>query len=113
MKLPLYCSLVLDPWAVFEDVFQHSWDNRDVYAFPPFPPVGRVVARVRETPNLSMTPVAPSLAGEGVVRRPSADPTTSCIALVGLAVAAAPLQPFPPRRPCIEPSLVATLQRIL
>ena len=57
----------------------------------------------------------PPLAGEGVVRRPSpsADPSTSRAALVGPAVAAAPLQPVPPRRPRAEPSRVATLQRIL
>ena len=56
-----------------------------------------------------------SLAREGVVRgpSPSADPTTSRAALVGLAVAAAPLQPLPPRRPRAEPSHVATLQHIL
>ena len=58
-KLPLYCSLVLDPQAVFKDALRHTWDTLDVYAFPPFPLVGRVVARVRETPNLSMTLVAP------------------------------------------------------
>ena len=54
-KPPLYCSLVPDPQAVFEDAFCHPWDSLDVSAFPPFPLVGRVVARVRETPNLSMT----------------------------------------------------------
>ena len=43
-KLPLYCYLVPDPQAVFEDAFRHSWDNLDLYAFPPFPLVGRVVA---------------------------------------------------------------------
>ena len=59
VKLPLYCSLVLDPQAVFEDAFRHPWANLDLYAFPPFPLVGRVVARVRETPNLSTTLVAP------------------------------------------------------
>ena len=58
-KLPLYCSLVPDPQAVFEDAFHHPWTNLDVYVFPPFPLVRRVVARVRETPNLSMTLVAP------------------------------------------------------
>ena len=60
-KLPLYCSLVPDPQAVFEDAFRHPWDGLDVYAFPPFLLVGRVVARVRETPSLSMTG-RPSLA---------------------------------------------------
>ena len=54
-----------------------------------------------------------SLAREGVVRRPStsADPTTSCPALVGQSASAAPLQPLPPRRPRAKPSHVATLKR--
>ena len=51
-KLPLYCSLVPDPQAVFKDAFRHPWDNLDLYAFPPFPLVGRVVAQVRETQSL-------------------------------------------------------------
>ena len=59
VKLPLYCSLVPDPQAVFEDAFRHPWGNLDVYVFPPFPLVGRVVTRVRETSNLSTTLVAP------------------------------------------------------
>ena len=58
-KLPLYCSLMPDPQALFEDAFWHPWDNLDTYALPPFHLVERVVARVRETPNLSMTLVAP------------------------------------------------------
>ena len=58
-KLPLYCSLIPDPKAVFEDAFRHPWNNLDVYAFPLFHLVERVVARVRETPNLSMTMIAP------------------------------------------------------
>ena len=48
-KLPLYCSLVPNPQAVFEDVFRHPWDDLDLYAFLPFPLVGRVIARVRES----------------------------------------------------------------
>ena len=58
-KLPLYCSLVPDPQAVFEDAFRHPWDDLDVYAFPPFPLIGRVIARVRESSRLAMTLVAP------------------------------------------------------
>ena len=113
-KLPLYCSLVLDPQVVFEDAFRNPWNNLDLYTFPPFPLVGRVVARVRETPNLSTTLVAPPLA-RGVVRRPSTstDPTTSGAALMGPVVAAAPLQQVPQRRPRAEPSRLATLQRLL
>ena len=59
VKLPLYCSLVPDPQAVFEDAFRHPWDDLDLYAFPPFPLVGRVIARVRESSWVAMTLVAP------------------------------------------------------
>ena len=58
-KLPLYCSLVPDPQAVFEDAFRHPWDDLDLYPFPPFPLVGRVIARVRESSWVAMTLVAP------------------------------------------------------
>ena len=58
-KLPLYCSLIPDPQALFKDAFRHPWYNLDTYAFPPFQLVERVVARFRETPNLLMTLVAP------------------------------------------------------
>ena len=58
-KLPLYCSLVPDPQAVFEDAFRHPWDDLDLYTFPPFPLIGRVIALVRESSRLAMTLVAP------------------------------------------------------
>ena len=58
-KLPLYCSLVPDPQAVFEDAFGHLWDDLNVCAFPPFPLISRVIARVRESSRLVMTLVAP------------------------------------------------------
>ena len=111
-KLPLYCSLVPDPQAVFEDAFRHPWDDLDLYAFPPFPLVGRVIARVRELSRVAMTSGHTPLAREGVVRRltTSTDPTTSCPAFVGQPALAAPLQPLPPRRPRAEPSRVATLK---
>ena len=41
----------------------------------------------------------------------STDPTTSSPALVGQSASAASLRPLPPRRPRVEPSLVATLKR--
>ena len=73
---------------------------------PGDPPCPRVVACRNDS---GCTP----LAREGVVHRPStsADPTTSRPALVGQSASAAPLQPLPSRRPCAEPSLVATLKR--
>ena len=58
-KLPLYCSLVPDPQAVFEDAFRHPWDDLDLYAFPPFPLVGWVIARVQESSLVAMTLIAP------------------------------------------------------
>ena len=58
-KLPLYCSLVPDPKAVFEDAFRHPWDDLDLYAFPPFALVGRVIARVQQSSRVAMTLVAP------------------------------------------------------
>ena len=58
-KLPRYCSLVPDPQAAFEDAFAHPWDDLDVYAFPPFALLSRVIARVRESSRLEMTLVAP------------------------------------------------------
>ena len=111
-KLPLYCSLVPDPQAVFEDAFRHPWDDLDLYAFPPFPLVGRVIARVQESLRVAMTLVAP-LAREGVVARlaASADPTAPGSTLLGQTASATPLQSVPSRRPRAEPSRVATLQR--
>ena len=103
----MYCSLVPDPQAVFEDAFRHPWDDLNLYAFPPFPLVGRVIAHVQESSG--RTP----LARKGVVRRPvaSTDPITSRPAVVGQSASAAPLQPLPPRRPRAEPSRVVTLKR--
>ena len=58
-KLPLYCSLVPDPQAVFEDAFRHPWHDLDLYSFPPFALVGRVIARVQQSSRVAMTLVAP------------------------------------------------------
>ena len=58
-KLPLYCSLVPDPQTIFEDAFRHPWDDLDLYAFPRFALVGRVIARVQQSSRVVMTLVAP------------------------------------------------------
>ena len=58
-QLPVYCSLVPDDQAALEDAFRHPWDNLDVYAFPPFALLGKVLSRVRQSRNCSMTLVAP------------------------------------------------------
>ena len=103
-KLPLYCSLVPDPQAVFEDAFRHPWDDLDLHAFPPFPLVGRVIARVRESSRVAMTLVAPLWPEKEWF-------ADLLLLLTQQSTSAAPLQSLPPRRPCAEPSLVATLQR--
>ena len=112
-KLPLYCSLVPDPQSVFEDAFRHPWDNLDLYAFPPFPLVGRVIARVQESSSVAMTLVAPLwpekewFADLLLLLTPTPPGST----LLGQAASATPLQSVPSRRPRAEPSRVATLQR--
>ena len=111
-KLPLYCSLVLDPQAVFEDAFRHPWDDLDL-CVPSLSsgrsgdrPRPRVVAGSDDSGRTS-------LAREGVVRRlaASTDPTTPGSALLGQAASATPLQSVPSRRPRAEPSRVETLKR--
>ena len=112
-KLPLYCSLVPDPQAVFKDVFSPSLGRIGSLLVPSISS-GR--SGDRQWPRVvacrddsGRTP----LAREGVVRRPSTntDPTTSRPALVGQPASAAPLQPLPPRRPHAEPSRVVRLKR--
>ena len=112
-KLPLYCSLVPDPQAVFEGCILPSLGRPGSLRVPSLSSGrsgGRPCPRVVECRDDSG---CTSLAREGVVRRPSAstDPTTSCPALVGQSASAAPLQPLPPRHPHAEPARVATLKR--
>ena len=61
-----------------------SLGQLDLYAFPPFALVGRVIARVQQSSRVAMTGRA-SLAREGVVRRlaASTDSTTHGSALLG------------------------------
>ena len=101
-KLPLYCLLVPDPQAVFEDAFRRPWDDLDLYSFPPFPLVGRVIARVRESSQVAMTLVSPLW--------PEKEWFADLLLLLTQSPLA-PLQPLPPRRPRAEPSHVATLKR--
>ena len=112
-KLPLYCSLVPDPQAVFEDAFRHPWGRPGPLRVPSLCS-GRSGDRSRPTVIASCGDSGrTSLAREGVVRRlaASTDPTTPGSTLLGQAASAAPLQPVPSRRPRAEPSRVATLKR--
>ena len=112
-KLPLYCLLVPDSQAVFEDAFRHPWDDLDLYAFPPFPLVGRVIARVRESSRVAMTLVAPFWPEKEWFADLLLLLTQPPLALPwwGQPAPAAPLQPLKPRRPRTEPSRLVTLKR--
>ena len=96
VKLPLYCSLIPDPQAVFEDAFHHPWKDLDLYAFPPL----HLVESQRHPKSLHDSSRSP-LAGEDVVRRPPppTDPTTSGAAAVGPLPAPTTLQSVPRRHP--------------
>ena len=112
-KLPLYCSLVPDPQAVFEDAFRHPLGRPGSLCVPSLCS-GRSGDRSRPTVIAGRDDSGrTSLAREGVVRRlaASTDPTTPGSSLLGQAASAAPLQPVPSRRPRAEPSRVATLKR--
>ena len=109
-QLPVYCSLVPDDQAALEDAFRHPWDNLDVYAFPPFALLGKVLSRVRQSRNCSMT-----LGRQGLVRgsTATADASTSRSASVGRRRSPAPQRSPPPRRPRVETSRVATVKQLL
>ena len=113
-QLPVYCSLVPDDQAALEDAFRHPWDNLDVYAFPPFALLGKVLSRVRQSRNCSMTGSS-SLGRQGLVRGSTApaDASTSCSASVGRRRSPAPQRSTPPRRPRVETSRLATVKQLL
>ena len=113
-QLPVYCSLVPDDQAALEDAFRHPWDNLDVYAFPPFALLGKVLSRVRQSRNCSMTGSS-SLGRQGLVRGSTApaDASTSRSASVGRRRSPAPQRSTPPRRPRVETSRVATVKQLL
>ena len=113
-QLPVYCSLVPDDQAALEDAFRHPWDNLDVYAFPPFALLGKVLSRVRQFRNCSMTGSS-SLGRQGLVRGSTApaDASTSRSASVGRRRSPAPQRSTPPRRPRVETSRVATVKQLL
>ena len=113
-QLPVNCSLVPDDQAALEDAFRHPWDNLDVYAFPPFALLGKVLSRVRQSRNCSMTGSS-SLGRQGLVRgsTATADASTSRSASVGRRRSPAPQRSPPPRRPRVETSRVATVKQLL
>ena len=58
-RLPLYVSPLPDPMAWKRDAFSFPWEELDLYAFPPFALLRRVLIRVRDTRRVRVTLVAP------------------------------------------------------
>ena len=58
-RLPMYFAPHLDPMALGVDAFLQSWENLEVYAFPPFVLIRKVINKFRRTKNCRMTLVAP------------------------------------------------------
>ena len=58
-QLPLYVSPLPDPGAWKEDAFAFQWEGLDMYAFPPFALIRRVLVRVRDASCVRMTLIAP------------------------------------------------------
>ena len=54
----LYFSPFHDPQAMGTDALLHSWDNLQVYAFPPWALVPQVLRKLRESSGVLMTLVA-------------------------------------------------------
>ncbi|XP_068238456.1 uncharacterized protein [Palaemon carinicauda] len=58
-RLPVYCSPVPDQEAAAVDAFLMDWEGLNVYAFPPFKILDRVLKKFRESNNARMTLIAP------------------------------------------------------
>ena len=59
IRLPLYCSPVMDreAWAV--DAMLQDWSNKFLYAFPPYTLVRRVINKLARSPGARLILVAP------------------------------------------------------
>ena len=84
------------------------------YVSKPFALLGKVLSRVRQSRNCSMTVSSP-LGRQGLVRGSTApaDASTSRSASVGRRHSPAPQRSTPPRRPRVETSCVATVKQLL
>ncbi|XP_045129076.1 uncharacterized protein LOC123514882 [Portunus trituberculatus] len=58
-RLPNFVSPFYDPMAVATDVFLFSWDNMELYAFPPFHVIWRVINKLRSSTGTKLVQIAP------------------------------------------------------
>ena len=59
IKLPKFVSPVLDPQAWAVDALSFSWEDLDLYAFPPIPLLGNVVNKLLSNNCKRLTLIAP------------------------------------------------------
>ena len=58
-RLPHFVSPFQDPEAIATDAFLYSWDNQDLYAFPPLPLIRKVLNKLRASRNSRLILIAP------------------------------------------------------
>lgn len=58
-RLPTFISPFKDPMAIATDAFLYNWNNLDLYAFPPFAVIRKVLNKLRDSQGTTLTLIAP------------------------------------------------------
>ena len=58
-RLPAFVSPFPDPMAIATNSFLFSWDHMELYAFPPFPAIRRLLSKLRSSRGTSVILFAP------------------------------------------------------
>ena len=58
-RCQVYFAPMKDLMSAGTDAFLQNWENLQAYAFPPFSLVRKVLNKARESPNLTLTRIAP------------------------------------------------------
>lgn len=58
-RIPNFVSPFQDPEAIATDAFLYNWDDQDLYAFPPFPLIRKVLNKLRASRNTRLILIAP------------------------------------------------------
>ena len=58
-RLPVYYAPLQDPQSAGTDALLQSWDHQQLYAFPPFPLVRKVLNKLRASRGVELTLIAP------------------------------------------------------
>ncbi|KAK3886178.1 hypothetical protein Pcinc_009638 [Petrolisthes cinctipes] len=58
-RLPNFVSPFRDPMAIATDAFLYNWDHQDLYAFPPFPLIRKVINKLRAASCTNLILITP------------------------------------------------------